>query len=88
MLPNWTNHLKDAEEKTRFKTYIYSSRGVLDRLKQIVSDMETELDNKELNPDSYDSPSWAARQADNNGYRRCLRRFQQLLTLDPKENND
>lgn len=85
MIPQWTNHLKDEDEKKRFKSYIYSSRGVLDRLRQITLDLEQQLDDKELNKDVYDSPSWAARQADNNGYRRCLRGLQKLLTLDPKD---
>jgi len=87
MQPKWTSHLRDKEEKDRFAKYLLSSRGVIDRLLVITKDMELELDGKELSPEAYDSPSWASKQADNNGYRRCLRRIQTLLTLDPKETN-
>lgn len=85
MIPNWTAHLKDPEEKKRFRSYLYNSRGVLDRLTALVKEMENELDNQEIDTSSYDSPSWAARQADTNGYRRCLKKIQKIITLDQKE---
>ena len=88
MIPNWTHHLRDPEEKKRFRKFIYGSRPILDRLLQLSREMEQNLDDKELAKDVYDSPSWAAKQADNIGYRRCLREFQQLLTLDPKDKNE
>lgn len=87
MQPQWTSNLKDKDEKERFVKYLYSSRGVIDRLLAITKQMESELDGKELSPEVYDSPSWANKQADNIGYRRCLRRIQTLLTLDQKETN-
>jgi len=49
--------------------------------------MEVELEDKELSTDSYDSPSWAAKQADTNGYRRALRQFQKYLILDQGKDN-
>lgn len=88
MLPQWTHHLKTDDEKTRFRKYVYSSKGVIDRLKDLMEQDENELNSKEVDESSYDSPSWAALQADRNGYRRCLRKFKKLLTLDQKENND
>lgn len=88
MIPNWTNHLKDPEEKKRFRSYLHNSRGLLDRQRDILKDMENELDRGETDPNSYDSPSWAARQAHKNGYRECLNKIQKLITLDQKENNN
>lgn len=88
MIPQWTSHLPDPDDKKRFKSYMFSSKGVLDRLLQLTINMEHDLDERELDKNSYDSPSWAARQADNNGYRRCLRELQKLLTLDPKDKNE
>ena len=85
MIPNWTAHLKDPEEAKRFRQYIYSSKGVLERLSQIADEMEKELDQQETDIDQYSSPSWAALQADRNGYRRALRRIKKLITLDQKE---
>lgn len=88
MIPQWTSHLADLDEKKRFKTYMFSSKGVLDRLLAIIATMETDLEDQELDKTAYDSPSWASKQADNNGYRRCLREIRKLLTLDPKDKND
>lgn len=85
MIPNWTNHLKDPEEKKRFRSYIYNSRGLLDRLSDMLKEMEESLTQKELDQDTYDSPAWAAKQADINGSRRVLREIQKLITLDPKD---
>lgn len=85
MMPQWTNNLKDTEEVKRFKSYLWNSKGVLDRQFEILCDEERALDNKETDADQYESPSWAARQADINGYRRCLRKMKSLITLDLKD---
>lgn len=81
----WTSHLQDPEEKKRFVAYLLNSKGVFDRLTAIINQLELELEEKELQENIYDSPSWAARQADINGYRRCLRRITKLINLDQKE---
>lgn len=88
MLPNWTNHLKDPEEKKNFAEYIQRSKGLIDRLSDMVKERELSLENLELSSDVYDSPSWAAKQADINGRRRELRWFKTLLTLDQKETSN
>lgn len=85
MQDKWFRHLKDLDEQKRFRSYIWNSKGVIDRLTDISKDMEKVLDIKELDPNVYDCPTWAAKQADINGYRRCLRDFQKLLTLDQKD---
>ena len=81
----WTRHLPSQEEKERFVTYIRNSKGVLDRLLEIIELDEEELNRKETTELTYDSPSWAALQADRNGYRRYLRKIKQLINLDQKE---
>lgn len=85
MIPNWTNHLKDPEEKERFKKYILGSKTLLERQTAIIDEMEKGLDVQESDPSQYDSPSWAALQADRNGYRRALRAIKKLNNLDQKE---
>lgn len=85
MQPDWTHHLKDPEEKERFKKYVLGNRTLLERLSSILDQWERELTSEELSPRSYESPSWAFEQADTNGYRRCLRDVQKILTLDQKE---
>lgn len=85
MIPNWTTHLKDPEEAKRFRQYMYSSKGVLDRLTQILDTKVEELDQLEADVAQYDSPSWAALQADRNGYRRAMRQVKKIITLDQKD---
>lgn len=87
MIPNWTNHCKTAEEKALFERTIYNSASVLERQTQIINDMERDLDNAENDPTQYSCPSWAAMQADRNGYRRALRRIKQLNNLDQRKTN-
>ena len=85
MIPNWTHHLKDPEDIKRFTQHINNSRSVLERLSVIMKDKEKSLDLGEINQSSYDSPSWAAKQAHRNGYRECLAELNKLITLDPKD---
>lgn len=85
MIPNWTAHLRDPEEKKRFWSYLYNSRGLLDRLKDMLLEEEASLTQLEIDMETYDSPAWAAKQADINGSRRILRKILKLITLDPKE---
>lgn len=85
MIPNWTAHLKDPEEAKRFRQHMYASKGVLDRLLQLTGQIESELDQQEADVTQYSSPSWAALQADRNGFRRALRTVNKLITLDQKD---
>lgn len=85
MITNWFNHLKDPDEKERFKKYLQGSKSILERQTQILDEMENELDQLETDKDQYNSPSWAALQADRNGYRRALRAVKKLNNLDQKE---
>lgn len=86
MQSQWTSHLTDTEEKNKFKAYLHGSKGIFDRMNEIVDAWERDLTSTELSLDQYESPSWAARQADINGSRRYLRKMKQLITLDQKEN--
>jgi len=86
MYTKWTSHLTDPEEKTRFTNKILSSRSVLERLSTILNEQEKELDRIETDPRIYEIPNWEYRQADNNGYRRCLSILKKLINLDQQEN--
>lgn len=88
MIPNWTNHLKTKEDKDRFEKYIVGCKTLLERQTQIIDDMENELNQKETDEAQYSSPSWAALQADRNGYRRALRRIKKLNNLDQRKTNE
>jgi hypothetical protein len=76
MKTTWfTNLPKDQQEG--FKKQVLSSRDVLERLTEILEDKKTEV---VLSTD-YDSPSWAYKQADRNGYDRALTEVINLLNM-------
>jgi len=82
MISKWTSHLKDPEEKQRFESSILGSKRVLDRQKEIIDEMISELNIAETSPKNYEIPNWDYRQAHNNGYRQCLNVMRKLITIE------
>ena len=75
----WTRHLKDADSKQEFKDLLSHSRRVLEVLESI---LEQELESStKTKVEDYDSPSWAYRRADKDGYNRAIKRFLNLINL-------
>ena len=85
---NWYNHIKDPVEQEKFRQTVYHSKETLERLDQLLSQLELDLDRVEFNPKFYETPNWDYKQASNNGYRRCLAQLRSLTNLDQKEPND
>jgi hypothetical protein len=85
MYSKWTSHLKTPEEKEQFKNSVLGSKRVLQRLQEVLDEMETEVMKAEINPKTYEIPNWANRQAHNNGYRQCLFLVKKLIDLDQQE---
>lgn len=81
MQAQWFSNLpKDKQEE--FKKNVISSQKVLDRLREICyNTIQNGVAAKETD---YDSPSWAYKQADLNGYLRAYREIMQLATLDKR----
>lgn len=83
MLSIWTKHIKDdPETKAKFENEVYGSKRVLDHLKKILEDREKEVRVLELDPSTYESPSWSHLQADRNGYLRALATLKKIVDLD------
>lgn len=82
MISRWTAHLKDESEIERFKSNVLGSRTTLERLRGILDEMDT---SEELDANNYDNPNWAYRQADTNGFRRCLSIVKKLTDLDQQK---
>jgi hypothetical protein len=82
MISAWTKHLKTEDEKTRFKNEVLGSKRVLQRLQDLLKEVEDSADSIENDPTKYDSPGWAYRQADRNGFRRALKAVNKLITVD------
>ena len=85
MISAWTKHLSDDTDKDRFKSAVLGSKLVLNRLQALLNEMQADADNIELNTKIYDLPNWDYRQADINGYKRCLKQISKIINLDPKE---
>lgn len=66
------------DEQEGFKREIKSAKNVLDKLEQIVNSRMKEI----VVANDYDSPSWAYKQADRNGYNRALTEIINILHLD------
>lgn len=88
MISAWTRHLKNEEEKERFKNTVLGSKEVLDRLQELLNEIEGELTNTELSTKVYAVPNWDYMQADINGSRRILRTVSKIINLDQKDKNE
>ena len=66
------------DEQDGFKREVKSAKNVLDKLEQIVQNKIKEI----VITNDYDSPSWAYKQADRNGYNRALTEIINILHLD------
>lgn len=75
----WFSKLPKAEQAQR-KEFVKSNQKVLDILSEICYTMDTGE-----RVSDYDSPSWAYKQADRNGYARALRDIQSLLNVSDRE---
>jgi hypothetical protein len=78
----WTKNLKTEEDKQKFEKSVKSAKHVLDRLTEILGEMEDELNSSELSPKNYDSPNWDYKQAHVNGQKSALRAIKTLINLD------
>ncbi len=85
MISAWTRHLKTEEEKERFKQAVLGSKTVLTRLQELMNEMKDDAERTELDTRIYDIPNWDYRQADMNGYRRCLKQITKIINLDQKD---
>lgn len=88
MITQWTKHCKTDSEKSQFENSVRSSRWLLDHLDSLLKEMDDLHEKGEMSPKAYDLPNWDYRQADSNGYRRCLKQISKLINLDLKEEND
>ena len=77
---DWLKHLDTEKKKEDMKQTLYTSL-VTKRLKEIIIERENSLDKSETTLSDYESPSWSHKQADRNGYRRCLREFRDLVNF-------
>jgi hypothetical protein len=75
----WVNHLRDPDEREKFKQALRSSAFVFRILKDIIEQEKRSINASELNPNDFESPAWAQKQAFRNGERRGLQIVEELL---------
>lgn len=85
MYSRWTQHLKTDEEKESFKKEIYSAKGVLERLTNIIREDEEMLERAEADQRTYNVPAWPYLQAHRNGTRQYMRAVQLYTDLDQQK---
>ena len=74
----WFKDCKSKKQKEAVAQVLQSNRESLDRLKEVLEPML-----KDTTPAAdYDSPSWAYKQADRNGFNRAVTTVLDLINLD------
>lgn len=84
MISAWTKHLKDSE-KDHFQRSILSSKPVLDRLKDLMKEIEADQSRIERDIRIYESPNWDYKMAHLNGFKDCLNKINKIITLDQED---
>jgi len=87
MISGWTKNLRTEEEKLRFQSSVIGAKPVLDRLNDLLTEAEQQLDKGLMKESSYDSPNWALKAADRNGFIRAISTIKQLINLDQQKAN-
>ncbi len=82
MITAWTKHLKTEEDKDKFEKSIRSAKHILERLTEILTEAENDLNNSEISSRNYDTPNWDYKQAHVNGQKSTLRTIKRLINLD------
>lgn len=83
MITAWTKNLKDTTEVSKFEDAVKHSGTVLDRLAEIIKEYDTDITNKELNPDIYSTSNWAYLQAHNNGAKAAYNKMLKIINSRP-----
>ena len=75
----WTKHLKDQKKKQDFELALRNDTLVLGRLQEILEERFKDLEYQEMKMEDYHNPSWAYKQAHQNGYKAGLNFVKDLL---------
>lgn len=76
---SWIRHAKDPDERKKIKDGILNSKYTLDLLITILKRELDEIEN--TSKEDYSIPNWDCYQADQNGYKRAIKRFLNLINL-------
>jgi hypothetical protein len=82
----WTKHL-EAGAKKQFEDLVRNTTTVLTRLRAIIEEKDAVLTKQETTLESYDTPSWAYKQAYLNGKRAAYREIRDLTNFLDQRNS-
>lgn len=74
----WTKHLQGSA-KQDFEGLVRNSTQLLQRLKDILQEKESEITQTQFSLNDFDSPSWAMKTAWRNGQLALLKQMKELI---------
>lgn len=77
----WLRSLKTDKEREDFEAVLRNSTMVVDRILEILSEWEDELNSKDLKETDFDTPNWDMKQAARIGDRRRIRKLRDLFSF-------
>lgn len=80
----WYRGEKDETKKKAVENSLRNSTTALGHLRDVIEDRLSELHNKSVQEDIYDSPSWAYKQAHYNGFIAGMKFIVDLLRFVPR----
>lgn len=78
----WTRHIKDPEERERFKAYLKENKEIFDTLTHILQEDLDICASERKKRKAYFMPAWSEYQADCNATERTLQQVINLITLE------
>jgi hypothetical protein len=81
----WTKHLRSEKEKEDFLAILGNSTTVLYRLRDILVEELTGINNSECSISDFEDASWSHKQAFRNGERARIKKLLDLLQPERKK---
>ena len=81
----WTKHIRDEKEKEEFLLILQNSSTVINRLRDILVEELTGINNSECSISDFEDASWSHKQAYRNGERARIKKLLDLLQPERKK---
>lgn len=78
----WFLNAKTEKEKEEVKNLVLNSSRILELISNVLNRELKELDTPSKK--DYDKPSWAYYAADNNGYKRAIKKLKDIIEIEEK----
>lgn len=80
----WSKHIRDPKKKIEFEKTIIASTTMRDRLLEILTEEEAQIDSSACSSKDFENPSWAYKQAFVLGEKAIIKKLRDLLELKEK----